>query len=739
MRWWTQFALDSPPHAIRLSTRPVSTFSALPAVDPLRRLPAHVLNGTTVSMGIGLVYLLFRACADPHVAQLAICGAIYASLADVPDTPSRSWRQVLAAGALGCAASLVILLLKPFTLALGGGVMFVVFIAMLTLAWGPRAGPISFAPVLSIVFAIGFPAHQDPFKTVAWHLLGLAAYLPWSFAAASLLQPRYRSLALAAALAAAARLLRSRASALDGATGGEIRASALEEWVHDEAALAERLQTARNLLFAARETPRAQRETAVFLRIVDMRDILLASSLDLDLMGNDVVAQQVRTALASLLRETADAVDASRRLLRGGVMTTPSACGEYTVARVFGELQMPAGDARARLLPAIVNRLRHIGTNVDRMHALLCGEQETLPLSHAELQHFVAPEDWPLGVLREHTSIDSPVMRHAVRAALALGCAYYLALLLPWTMYPQWLVLGVAVVLRGNLQQTLARRNARIGGTVLGCVLVLLLSRISSPDVLMLVFVIAIGFAHGFVVERYLVTAVAATVMALLQAHLVAPAIGFPIGERLADTMLGALLAWAFSYVLPFWERRSLPQAIAGALRALQDYARHALHTDAESKVAQRLARRRAYDMLGVIATALGRSEVEPARVRLPQRELVLLLDYGHRLMAHLSMIRLLLTHRGAELDRPEAAAALESAERALCASLTPDRSTDLLVPALVPLAQDMLPAEPPAQNALPWLLWRLHVAVHDGSKAASAAQAALARLAGHRARSGQT
>ncbi|MBL8540607.1 MAG: FUSC family protein, partial [Betaproteobacteria bacterium] len=538
-------------------------------VDLLRRLPAHVINGTTVSMGIGLVYLLFRTCADPHAAQLAICGAIYASLADVPDTPSRSWRQVLAAGVLGCTAALVVLLLKPFALALGAGIMLVVFVAMLTLAWGPRAGPISFAPVLSIVFSIGFPPGQDPLATVGWHLLGLATYLPWSLAAATLLQPRYRSLALAAALAATARLLRSRARMLGGAAG-EAQAGALQDWVREEAALAERLQTARDLLFAAPETPRAECETAVLLRIVDVRDILLASSLDLELMGNDAIAQRIRAGLGAQLCEMADVVEASRVLLRGASAASPSACGEYTTGRVFGDMQLPVDDARARLLPAIVNRLRHLGAHVDRMHALLRGEQETLPLSRSELQRFVAPEGWPLGVLRNHASIDSPVFRHAVRATLALGCAYYFALLLPWTRHPQWLVLGVAVVLRGNLQQTLARRNARIGGTVLGCLLVLLLSHVSSPDLLMLTFVVAAGVAHGFVVERYLITAVAATVMALLQAHLVAPAIGFPIGERLADTMLGALLAWAFSYVLPFWERRGLPQAIARALHALQ-------------------------------------------------------------------------------------------------------------------------------------------------------------------------
>ena len=146
--------------------------------------------------------------------------------------------------------------------------------------------------------------------------------------------------------------------------------------------------------------------------------------------------------------------------------------------------------------------------------------------------------------------------------------------------------------------------------------------------------------------------------------------------------------------------------------------------------VAQLLARRRAYDALGVLATALERSAVEPARVRPPERELALLLDRGHRLMAHLSLIRLMLTQRGAELDRPEAAAALDAAKRALTAALTLDSSADLPPSTLGAPAEDMLPVEPPARDVLPWLLWRLRVTVHDGVEAARAAASALARLA---------
>ena len=239
---------------------------------------------------------------------------------------------------------------------------------------------------------------------------------------------------------------------------------------------------------------------------------------------------------------------------------------------------------------------------------------------------------------------------------LALGTAYYLALSLPWGSHPYWLVLSVAVVLRGNLGETLARRNARVLGTVLGCLVVVGLRHLPSLAFVSLVFLAALATAHAFVAQRYWLTATAASVMALLQSHLVNPEAGFAIAERVADTFLGALLAWSFSYVLPSWERRGVAEAIARVLRDLHDYASHSLRAASGDPVEERLARRRAYDSLAALAAALRRSRVEPKGVRLPAREIATLLDHGERLMAHLSMVRLTLARLSADPTAPAAA-----------------------------------------------------------------------------------
>jgi hypothetical protein len=210
--------------------------------------------------------------------------------------------------------------------------------------------------------------------------------------------------------------------------------------------------------------------------------------------------------------------------------------------------------------------------------------------------------------------------------------------------------------------------------------------------------------------------------MALLQAHDVNPAGGFAVGERLADTFLGALLAWGFSYVLPSWERRSLPGAVTRALKALAEYTRQALASHEGAGVASRLARLKAYDALGLVAAAVQRSRVEPAYVRLPADELLRLLDHGYRLMAHLSIVRVTLGRRAAELDWALVAGPLDEARRSMLACLSPPGEH----PRLPPPPEGPPPETTPQQDPTGWFLRRLQLSMHDAGVIHAAAEAAL-------------
>lgn len=210
--------------------------------------------------------------------------------------------------------------------------------------------------------------------------------------------------------------------------------------------------------------------------------------------------------------------------------------------------------------------------------------------------------------------------------------------------------------------------------------------------------------------------------MALLQIHLVNPATAVVVLERIGDTVVGAGVAWGFSYVLPSWERRTLPRSVAAAVSALESYARSALSSDADAALTQRLARQRAYDALEAVAVAVQRSAVEPARVRPPTDALFAFVDQGQRLMAHLSSLRLLLRRRLHGLDDAAIVLALDDARAQLHERLTSNTTDEVF-------EETNLPPEPPGRRGSEWLLRRLRITVHDCAEVGQTARLALAKL----------
>ena len=700
----------------------------------LRRIPAYLVNGIEVAIGVGLIHATVAALAGAEAGLLASAGAICASLADLPTTVSRAWQRVAFAATLACAAAVVVATLIADPLALGFAIAAVTFVALLTLGWGPRAMPISFAPILAIVFAVAAPAASAA-QALAWTGTGALAYLGWAAWATWTLQGFYRWNSLAEVMAATSRLLRSRARLLAAPRLQDADIATMRAWITDETGLADRLQAARDFVFVAPDARGAAAHAAILLRLIELREVLLASRLDLNLLGYDDAGAAVRRRLADGLMAIADALDATQAAYRGkpAALDGPVAAPEFS--RAMDGVSLSDADPRARLLPALTDRLQRLAGETRAIIALLRGEgaEPELPLSRQELRLFVAPDGWPLAAIRAHLTLRSPVLRHALRMSLALSAAFFIAHASPWASHPAWVVLSVAVVLRGSLEQTLARRNARVLGTLVGCLLVLLLFQVPSTGILAAVFIASVAVAHAFVGVQYVVTAIAATVMALIQQHLAYPSGSYAIVERIADTFLGAALAWAFSYVLPSWERRSLPQLVARAVDALRQYAALAMAggegAQAGAMVEQRLARRRAYDALGALAAAFQRSAAEPQRVRLPLVELAMLLDYGQRLMAHLSLVRLTLAHRSVRLDAPQVAAMLQGARAEIDARLVVDGRAHATGEGHAAEILGELPTAPPVEDRLAWLSRRLRVTVVDGGQVGRAAFDLLAKL----------
>jgi uncharacterized membrane protein YccC len=672
-------------------------------------LSSYVTNGLATALGIPFASLLVGAFFGPVAAATAGLGVIVVTPPDQVSPKRGKLAQLLPAAVLGIPLFFAVQLLRNDALELSLLLVAMTFVAFLGAAWGKRGIPISIAVMFSMIFALAVPPVDGPHAardSTLHFALGMGIYIVYSLALNGALNRRYRVLVLVDALLLVARLMQTQARQFR-TQGGD--AAFLAGLIRMQAGLADQLQASRNLLLESPRTPRRQQLAAILLQILDMRDHLAACALDLDALKRDHSQRDFLIAIGGEIEGLAREVEALADALLLG--------------RVVEPFQRPLAEppeGTSLLARSLAGRVRHIHEEVERMVALARGDREPdVAIVRTAWQLFVSPTTWSLKPFMQLWRWDAPPLRHAIRGALAIAAGQAVALLLPWGTHEYWILLTIVVVLRGSFAQTIERRNSRVAGTLMGCVIAAALLQLNSPAALLMAIVtLAQAIAHAFAVRRYLVTAVAATVLALLQAHLLNSELSpvFEVGERLGDTFIGVGIAWIFSYVLPSWERGQVPALVERVLKAQARHAQEALAlgqltaVDNRAELAWRLARREVYDSLSALAQAAQRAVAEPRAVQPPLETLERVLAYSYQLLAQLTAVKTMLLQRRDRLRIEEIRGALKDAAEGIAAAL------DKAAPGpSAPIEADsetaMKMPDPFEQDLSPWLVRRLQLA----------------------------
>lgn len=719
------------------------TAAAAARLRPLWRelLSAHVLNGASVAVGMLLITAAIGAGWGVTAAANAAVGVTIVLVTDGVRARRGKFAHMVAAPLLGVPLFLAVQLLRPHPIELGLLLLPGTFLAFLAMAWGSRGIPVAMAGMFAMLFAMApQPAanvHEVLLRT-GWCALGAALHLVWGMLTNAVLNGRYRSLVTAQLLFSVAALLRVHADRVlraAGEAGSPAGRGPGTELLKGHAALSDELQATRDLVLESPRTPHRQRMAGMLVVVLEMRDRLIASELDLERISRgeaaaiERVSAMFRTMAADLDR-VADALLLGRR---------PPAAHDHRAALArlaeqaqAGALHAPDDDQalqRAALLRSISWRIAHQDEAVRQLAALARGEfAPDLAAVRAGWRLFVSPAYWSVQPLLTLWHWRQPALRHAIRAALAVATGYLLALLLPWIARDYWILITIVVVLRGSLAQTLSRRDDRVLGTLLGSLLAtgLLVLHLPMP-LLLVVLVLSQGVAHAFAVRRYTVTSVAGSMMGLIMVHLLYAGANptFALIERVADTLLGAAIAWAFSYVLPSWERHQLTGVVARVCRALAGHARQSLdmatlaEVTAQPELAWRLARREAYDALSALVHVWERAQFEPGTVQPPLAGLERLQAHSYQLLGQLSAVQSLMLLRGDHLPPVAVARPIALAARRIEAAL------DLAQPPPVPQPAEDAPADdrplpgipealpdPLEPDASPWLVRRVRLAV---------------------------
>ncbi|HYC25649.1 MAG TPA: FUSC family membrane protein [Roseiarcus sp.] len=624
----------------------------------------HILNGLSVSAGVAAVAVAAAVTFGFAAGQPATLGAIGASISDFP-APLRNEATTLLVGfALATASTLAVLLSAanaPILIALIGVISF---LAGLVSGFGRWALSLSMQMLIPVVFVLSLPPTDlsGVLREEALFIGGGLAYIAIALLLTFVTDAGGRRMMTSEALREFSAYLRAVSAFYEEDVDLQQVYGAV---IRQQAALADQLQSARALLLDHPTKTKARLRLAASIGILlDAFDNLVAAHVELpDLRRSEGCKTLMERARVMLRVAALDLDQLSLDLLSQAAPRLPPDHSRASNALIretekllkseeLSEQARQAAQASSARLVAALGHIRRLA------RALSDDEEAKASMKGVDLAAFIPRPSFDLNLLKPHLSPASPVFRFAARLALAMTAGAIVTQELSSVRHGSWVLLTVAVIMRGSYGLTKQRRNDRIIGTLIGCVVAAALIAFAPIGVLVVVQVVALGVAHGFARLRYLVTSIAASIVALLSVHLSDPSEGRTVLVRLADTLIGAALAHLFSHVLPRWEFNEAPRLARRLQSEAAAFAKTALEVEA-SDHDYRMARKRMIEALAALSDSAGRMSAEPQAVRRGLGEMAEMLINAYVLAATISATRFMIRGAPKGADRDQLAARL--------------------------------------------------------------------------------
>ena len=678
---------------------------------------AHIENGLSVAIGVGLTGVALGTGLGFPAAVAAGSAALCVSISDRTD-PLRQKGRIMG---LAFLATVFFTALSSFarfsTPAFIAATAFTGLWAGLISAYGRWVLSLAMSGVLAFVLAMGqnFAGPSEAGDHLMLTACGALGYTTYAVAVAFLFDDRSRRLLLAEAMRAFAAYLRAKAALYNPDATGHAAFRAL---IDAHAALADRLQAARDSLFARRKARMQLKRIDTLIALLDAFETVLSSDADIELLRS-APDRDLLWRLNEFVTRMADEVEQLTLALRDR-HGHPSPFSHADDVRRLREAAEAAGAASPdspviQAYASTANKLILADGYLTNLAGAL--ESATPSSDLAErLNLDLFRQDTPrgLGLLVKQFRWRAPALRYAIRLSLAMVAGLGLTLLFNRFDHANWVLLTIALIMRANYSVTRRRRWDRITGTLVGCALAVTFINTLPAPVLLLFIVLAVGVSHAYGLVAYRITAVGASISSLLLLHFVAPLAHPQFFERIMDTLIGAGLSWAFSYLLPSWEREDLPRTVRGLLEADAGFADAALRR-AQINQSYRLARKKAVDAVAQLSGAIRRLADEPNVNRRALAALDELLGANYLLASDLTSMPVLVKLRAHELDGDTADAAIAETRQRVVAMLRPGATE----PAALPVSQRDSLAGMHANAAMEVLARRLSHIEHSAQKVA--------------------
>ncbi|WP_312437783.1 FUSC family membrane protein [Janthinobacterium sp.] len=669
--------------------------------------------GLRVAIGLVGLTLLTLEISDSNTAMTVCIGALCTTLMDMPSPLRHKFNEMLASVLLCSAVTLLISLCGPVQWLLMTVLVLVSFLASMMVVYGKKSMPLQLAALFIMTMSMEHQmTWQQSFQHAGLFMLGGLAYLAYAMAVAWVLRHRIKQQVLAEALFELAAYIDIKADFYDA------RFNLTEQFnklVRHQSILADRQQASRDLILRSHKNSKDAIVVQVHVCMLDLYELILSTHTDYALLRQHLADSEVLNSLHDLAYKAARDIESVAYAVtrkRASYAQINYDKEWLDIEAEIARLQAKGDSAQEALatLRAQRNKIRAILKMIAELHLASQKVYADVPFwSGADMAPFLSQQKYELQTLVSHLRLESPIFRFALRVAMAISVGLLIGHWLPYAAHSYWIVLTIVIILRPTFSMTRQRRADRIIGTIIGCVATAIVIRyVHSNIALMAILFLSIVATPTFIYLRYRYTAIAVSLMILLQMHLVAPSNPNLVSERLIDTLIGAAVATVFSFVLANWEYQSLPRLIRQVLTVNLSYMEASfelLQGKCFDDFAYRIERKRLMDSLAALSSALVRMLDEPASKQRAVEDINLFIVQNYLLVAHVAALRSILGRHVSQLPVAPVNALLTHSHTQVC--LTLSRALDQLDnKASISAPQPALPA--PAVADVSWSGWPL-------------------------------
>ena len=638
---------------------------------PLQRFlfSHHFYSGVRRAAGILLPIALLGGVFGWYASGLiATFGALCVAFIDQPGPHEHRAREMLGGTLLSTLTVALTGLASSHPLLIWVIVMAQCFAFSMLAVYGKKGGQIGFACLLLMTVTLhNSLSPQEVWVHALTSLGGGLFYTLFSYSVSRAMQLREKEQALSVALFATSDYIARRADMYDLDRDLEENYRKLIVCQSD---MTDKHQAARDMVLRGLITKQAQTDSSrvmlwnLFVEMIALLDLLVATRTDYaflrqKLKGSDTLLfmRDALHKMASDLERIALAVAREHTATQRSSVKAELRALEFEIQQMQTEGLAQRDPELYSLCIEILRRLRNSAKIIDRM--ILATRRD----SHAQLldavkidrslMQFLSRQQFRPRLITSNLRLDSPFCRYALRVTLAAGLALALSALIPaLARQGYWILLTVLIIMKPGFALTRQRNGWRLLGTLVGCGLAFALLYTTQHETWLFAAMVLSTIIGGSLLQiNYLVASIFNTNAVLLAFNFLDPGATTIIADRALDTLLGSVIAFACSYVLPWWEAQFMPSLMRAAISANREYLRAALAqiqahktkaSEFEVKRADfnlRLARKNVHVALANFAEAFYRMMLEPKSRQWHVIELNNIVIQNHMLSSQISAV----------------------------------------------------------------------------------------------------